>query len=130
MNWELLIPLLVTSTTTVVSWFFLHRKDKERDIANKQKELRVNYLIDAWRRLEFAVNRKELNTVESIERPIADIQLFGTLKQIELAQKVANEMATDKKGNLNDLLEELRQDLRKELKLEKAPIEIKYLRIR
>ena len=38
-------------------------------------------------------------------------------------------MAENKNGKLDELLNELRQDLRKELNLEKAPQQMKYLRI-
>jgi hypothetical protein len=129
MNLQLLVPLLITSLLTMIGWYVLHWFARKRDKEIKQKELRVNYLIEAWRKLEHAANRKGYDAIEYLEKPIADIQLFGTIKQIELAQKIAFDMVENQKGNLTDLLEDLRQDLRKELNLEKASIEIKFLRI-
>lgn len=128
MNWQLLLPLLVTSVVTVFGWFTLHLFARKRDIENKQKELRINYLIEAWRKLEYSVNRNNYDPSEILENPIADIQLLGTTKQIELAQNFVSELVKDKKANLAELLEELRQDLRTELKLEKTPRKIYHSR--
>lgn len=129
MNFSLLIPLLSTSLITITGWYVLHAFAKKREERSKQRELRINYLIEAWRRLEFAANRKEFDPIEYLEKPIADIQLFGSVEQIKMAQQVATDMAESKVGNLNELLENLRQDLRDELKLEKTSLELKYLRI-
>src|SRR6218665_822827 len=129
MNLELLFPLLITCMLKMVGWYVLHSVARKRDKENKQKELRINYLIEAWRRLEYASNRKGVDTIEYLEKPIADIQLFGTIKQIEIAQKFADSLVNNQEGNLIELLEELRQDLRKELNFEKASLKIKILRI-
>lgn len=128
MNWPLLIPLLTTAIITIVGWYIVHLLSTKRDRRNKQRELRINYLIEAWRKLEYASNRKEINATEYVEKPIADIQLFGTKKQIELSIKIANELAETKGSNLIELLTELRQDLRKELNLEKIETPIKVFR--
>src|SRR5687768_2426855 len=114
MNWQLLVPLLVTSFLTISGWYILHNFAKQRDMENKQKELRINYLIEAWRNLEHAANRNSFDPSETVEKSIADIQLFGTSKQIELAQKFTSDLVETKKGNIDELLEELRQDLRNE----------------
>ena len=127
-NLKLLIPLLITAVVTVIGWYIVHIFSSKRDKKNKQRELRVNYLIEAWRKLEYASNRKGIDAKEYVERPIADIQLFGTKKQIELTIKIANELAEKKGANLIELLTELRQDLRKELNLEQIEIPIKVFR--
>ncbi len=112
----------------MAGWYIVHLFATKRDRKNKQKELRINYLIEAWRKLEYASNRKDVNAVEYVEKPIADIQLFGTKKQIELAIKIANELAETRGTNLIELLTELRQDLRRELNLEKIDTPIKVFR--
>ena len=128
MNFQLLIPLLITAIVTIAGWYIVHLFATKRDRKNKQKELIINYLIEAWRKLEYASNRKDVNAVEYVEKPIADIQLFGTKKQIELAIKIANELAETRGTNLIELLTELRQDLRRELNLEKIDTPIKVFR--
>ncbi|RWW99550.1 hypothetical protein [Flavobacterium cerinum] len=129
MNLKLLFPLLITSVVTMLGWFILHWFAKRRDIANKQKELRINYLIEAWRKLEYAANRNEFDKIECLEKPIADIQLFGTKKQISLAIELATAIVENQDSNLTGLLEELRGNLRKELNLEKVSTPIKIFRV-
>jgi hypothetical protein len=128
MNLQLLFPLLITAVVTICGWYFVHLLAAKRDRRNKQRELRINYLIEAWRKLEYASNRKDVNAVEFVEKPVADIQLFGTKKQIELTIKIANELAETRGTNLIELLTELRKDLRRELNLEKIDIPIKVFR--
>ncbi|MBI3137593.1 MAG: hypothetical protein HYZ15_03305 [Sphingobacteriales bacterium] len=130
MNWQLFLPLLATSVVTMSGWYILHFLARKRDIENKKKELRINYLIEAWRRLERCVNRKNTDPTHDIENSIADIQLFGTPKQIELAGRVISNLVKDKNANLDELLEELRQDLRKELFLEKIETKIQIFRLK
>jgi hypothetical protein len=128
LNLELLLPLLATSLVTIIGWYILHQLSKKRDSKNKKQELRISYLIEAWKKLEYAANRKIFDKIEFIEKPIADIQLFGNKKQIELAQKIADEIATSGQCTLNELLIELRGDLREELNMEKVPNKIRHLR--
>lgn len=128
MNLQLLIPLLITAVVTICGWYIAHLLAAKRDRRNKQRELRTNYLIEAWRKLEYASNRKGVNAIEYVERPIADIQLFGTKKQIELTLKIATELAETRGTNLIELLTELRQDLRRELNLEKIDTPIRVFR--
>ncbi|WP_268846595.1 hypothetical protein [Flavobacterium aestivum] len=127
-NLKLLIPLLITALVTIFGWYIVHLFSAKRDRKNKQRELRVNYLIEAWRKLEYASNRKGVDAKEYVEKPIADIQLFGTKKQIELTIKIANELAEKNGTNLIELLTELRQDLRKELNLQQIEMPIKVFR--
>lgn len=129
MNYQLLIPLLITSLIKVGGWYALHWFTTKRDKRNKQKELRVNYLIEAWRKLEYAANRKDVDLVEYLEKLIGDIQLLGRKKQIEMIQRLAYELTKNQGGSIIEILNELRQDLRKELNLEKIATEIKIFRI-
>jgi hypothetical protein len=102
----------------------------KRDLANKRRELRVRYLIDAYRQLESAGNRSEPSSKWSeLESAIADIQLFGTPNQVEMAQRFADEFAESRTASLDELLFGLRDTLRAELQLEKVESQIKYLRI-
>lgn len=127
-NLELLIPLLITAVVTIIGWYIVHLFAARRDRKNKQRELRINYLIEAWRKLEYSANRKGVNAIEYVEKPIADIQLFGTKKQIDLTIKIAHELAEKQGTNLIELLTELRKDLRRELNLEQIDTPIKVFR--
>jgi len=120
---ELLTPLSMVGSAIIIilGWSFVHRKSAERDLANKRRELRVEYLIGAYRRLENASNRQ--GTKESfleVEKAIADIQLFGTSAQVELARTFASDFVENRSASLDSLLSELRKDLRRELDLEET----------
>jgi hypothetical protein len=67
--------------------------------------------------------------VPEFERSIADVQLFGSPKQVQLAREFAKNFARDGNASLDSLLNELRNALRKELNL--APVEpgITFLRM-
>lgn len=136
MNWQLLFPLLVTSIVTMVGWYIIHHLARKRDFDNKKKEIRINYLIEAWRKLEYVANRETADRaearekiIETIEQSIADIQLFGTSRQVDLVKTLLANLKEQHKVSLDDLLEELRQDLRKELRLEKIVGKIHFFRI-
>lgn len=128
MNADVLIPLLVTSLITVVSWSAIHFLSKQRDVLNKKKEIRIRYLIDAFRRLESASNKK-VAINKDLESVMADIQLFGSKKQIKLSQKFISEMAENQNSSTLELLESLRDDLREELMLDKVSDKFLFLRI-
>ena len=51
MNWQLLIPLLITTVVAVVGWLIAHALAAARDRANKRREMRVAVLIEAYRAL-------------------------------------------------------------------------------
>lgn len=105
---------------SITSWFVVHFFNQKRDNLNKKKDLRIKYLINAWQLLESASNRLDNSMSSNLEKAIADIQLFGTLKQIRLSRDFALEFATTKRAKCDTLLNELRDDLRQELKLEKV----------
>jgi hypothetical protein len=127
---DAVIAAVVTTVVIIVGWYVVHYLTGKRDQANKRRELRVQYLIEAYRRLEFAGNRPLTKEVApEFEKAIADIQLFGTPKQVELAQAFALGFAKNGMHSLDPLLNELRQELRRELNLESVQPSIKYLRI-
>lgn len=52
MNWGLLLPLLITTFTAVAGWLVVHWMAAKRDQTNKRRDLRIQYLIEAYRKLE------------------------------------------------------------------------------
>jgi hypothetical protein len=117
-----LLTLLIPTVVAIVSWFVGSWLSVRRDRANKRRDLRVQYLIEAYRRLVTASNRNPSQSqFEDLESAVDDIQLFGTPKQVAAAQEFARRMAEDREAPLDMLLADLRADLRKELKLD--PIE-------
>lgn len=130
MDINLLFTLLVTVVVAIAGWFLVHHLSSNRERAAKRRDVRIQYLIEAWRRLENAVDRKDNpKYAVDLEAAISDIQLFGSRAEVELAQEFAEVLAEDKSASVDELLEALRNDLRKELRLEIVPRGIKHLRI-
>lgn len=120
MNITTIIPILITASIAVIGWFIIHQLSISRDIKNKRVELKIKYLIEAYRKLENVSYRDNPNMHE-FETAMADIQLLGTKRQVELSKKIAIEFAQKKTVLLDDLLNDLRDDLRELLRLERLP---------
>jgi len=132
MNWNLLFPLLITTLIAIAGWLVGHWLAAKRDQTNKRRDLQIQFLIEAYRKLEGASNRDDISFELSakIESAIADIQLFGSARQVAMAKEFASNMAGEKKASADSLLKDLRQDLRQELMLENVSGDIKYLRVK
>ena len=121
-NPDLLVPLLVTTLVAIVGWFAAHRLAAARDRANKRRELRVSFLIDAYRRLEFASRREhDSETVKALESALADIQLMGSPEQVAMIPDYLSALNANPTTDPGPLLESLRKELRQELKLRALP---------
>jgi hypothetical protein len=130
MNWQLLGPLLITTAIAVAGWFVGHALSARRDRINKRREQRIGYLIEAYRRLETCANRGDQMEASKFESALADIQLFGTPRQVDLVQALIADFAAGGGATMDDLLRDLRRDLRAELRLQSVPDRILHLRIR
>ncbi len=125
------IPLALTAIIAVGGWFIGHQLSAERDRINKQREIRVGYLINAYRRLANASMRqpeKGSQYYRDMESAMADIQLFGKESQINQAKHFMEEFQKTGKGPLDELLNTLRDDLRKEMNLSKVKTNIQWFR--
>ncbi len=125
-----LIITIIGLIITIIGWGIVHLSAIKRDAINKRKEIRIKYLIDAWRLLDEASNRSHNDLNKNIEKAISDIQLFGSKTQIELAQKMAEDISSLGSGESLGLLIDLRKDLRKELDLETVPERFRFLRFK
>ena len=160
-NWQwlisilkLLIPLLITTGVGIYGWYRVDNLGAARDLKNKQREVKVQYLIEAYRCMAMDIaGRKSINKpiggetqeeinnrLKNIERALTDIQLFGSNSQIEALHKMCNDiigkMKTPGMSNISvetrDLLAGLRDELRDYLGLERvkdSEKEVFYLRV-
>jgi hypothetical protein len=128
MNWDLLTPLLVTTVVAIVGWFAAHRLSAIRDQTAERRKLRVQHLMDAYRRLE-PYGRVTPGNARDLEQAIADIQLLGSREQVLLAQNFAAAFAQNGTAPLDPLLISLRTELRSELNLPTVKGGLKYLRV-
>ena len=119
MEWSILIPLLVAA----VGWLLVHRLAAWRDRAAKRREVRITYLIQAYRRfMDFYRAMRgptPPNDFTEVESAITDIELFGSVSQIAKLRTFVQDLQKRDKVSLNDLAEDLRDDLRRELRLKR-----------
>jgi hypothetical protein len=94
-----------------------HFLSLNRERASKRRELVTKYMIEIWQTIESANRSKEANTLKRLERPFADIQLFGSDETVELAREAVNGIAEGQGADVTKLLNNLRDNLRKELGL-------------
>ena len=125
------VAAFIGAIAAIAVYYLSSRDLKRKDRESKKREIRLQFLIEAYRQLESNANRSPEETWESvkkIESAISDIQLFGTRRQVGLAQDVAAKFAAGGEVLFNELLDELRRDLRSELALEPLPEGRKVLR--
>jgi hypothetical protein len=125
-----MLTLLIPTAVAIVSWFVGSWLSVRRDRANKRRDLRLQFLIEAYRRLATATNRKETDAAyfSGLDSALVDVQLFGREDQIAAAQEFAKLLAERREAQLDKLLSILRNDLRRELKLESVDGPIVVLR--
>lgn len=140
MSWDIFLPSIITVLVALGGWIAVHGLTARRDRNNKRREFITQYLIEAYRRLERVAGREQDNRIHNavafvidVETSIADIQLFGTRKQVELVQKFAIEFnrsfRTPGGVSIEELLEDLRRELRNELNLQPVPDSLIHLRL-
>ncbi len=102
------ITTVLTSTfLALLGWLVGYVATIRRDRLSKRRDLRTQYLLDAYRRLEGAGNRREPSPEDekALESAVADIQLLGSPEQVHLARQFALEFAGTGRASLDPLLE-------------------------
>lgn len=129
MDWKLFTQLAVTVLVALAGGWLGHSLSARRDLANERRKLRVTYLLEAYRRLEDALHTNDPERSHpKWESAIADIQLLGSPKQVQLARTFALGMASSNSAPLDALINDLRQSLRVEMRLLPAGEPVVYLR--
>lgn len=120
-----------------IGWLVVHELSAKRDKSNKKREIRINYIISAYRSLADCSKRKPSSEYfRKMESAMADIQLFGDEQQIEMAKKFMNEYEENSKKTdkeffeipLDPLLNDLRNNLRREMDLSDAKGNVQWFR--
>lgn len=123
-NWTIMIP----SSLVILGWFIANGLTARRELLNKKREIRVGYMIEAYRRISSAANRWEESTSEArkrdVESAVQDIQLLGNAEQMAELKKVL-----DGGNDFTSTLEALRRELREELDLSPASGPLKIYRL-
>ncbi len=124
------LKIAVTVTLAVIGWIVAHFFTVRRDLASKRRELSTAHLIDAYRILTNEVSHRDLNHDRNmkLENILSDIQLFGSVEQVQLARQLAEDVAAGHVFELDPLINSLRDDLRSQLGLTRVKGNIKWLR--
>jgi predicted RNA-binding protein with RPS1 domain len=119
MNWQLLIPLTAATLLAIGGWLAGRYLNARRDSRDERKKFRMEYLIDAYRRLEDACCRGSLYNTKigkGMESALADIQLFGSAEQVGMANELSASISARRAdASAEPLLKSLRDELRREL---------------
>lgn len=127
-NWS----LLITSIVTITGWGIGSYLNSKRDRENKLLDIKLNYLIDAYRKL--ANSSQRTTNYEyfkfDMESAISDIQLFGSKEQIELLNNAIIDLNKYNAGlDVDPILNSLRNDLRKEINLDTINSSVNWIRV-
>ncbi len=114
-----ILKFIVPALVAVIGWFVAHQFNAYRDRLNKRTELRIQFLLDAYRRLEASANRDNQSEEQkkAFESAIADIQLLGTPEQVNATVKYLRQHAAHGSAQIDSVLKLLHKDLRKEIGL-------------
>lgn len=123
--WKIIITIILA----ILGWIVAHYFTSKRDVQNKRREIRVEFLIDVYQKLENAIQRPAKKVGHDLEYVIATIQLFGSNEQILLAKNIANDIANNGFADLEPLLKSLRTNLRDDLQPSKTDDGIQFLRM-
>lgn len=130
MDWKLLIPTTVATLAAVIGWVVAHKLNAARDVRNKQREIRLKYLSEAYDVfIEIGRNVDILGNYREVERAISYIHLYGNTKQVELCDKFVNDIALSGSANHTELVVEVRNFIRSELGLRVLSTKLNLLKV-
>lgn len=122
------VNIAISTVIAVGGWVIGHYFNSRRDAAANRKKMVTSYLVDAYEKLNAFACACAVHTegsqslAEGVNSAVADVQLFGTPKQIQLAKSIVKHFSGESRisgGNpLTDLLVDLRNTLRTELRLD------------
>lgn len=123
---RLALTLGVPALIAVVGWIVGHWLNSRRELRNRRREARLKGLEAAYKCLAMAAVREwtEEHKFE-FERFVAEIQLYGTPRQVALMTNLVEAFNRQEKSiSFDPLLEDLRNSLRSELRMEmvKGPV--------
>jgi hypothetical protein len=70
-----------------------------------RRNIRIEYLLSAFRRLEYASNRTMTPAHQAaVEEAVSDVQLLGSPEQVRMAIQFARQMAKEQSADTEPLL--------------------------
>jgi hypothetical protein len=121
--------ILISTIVIVLGWFIVNQLNSTRDRENKLRDIKIEYLINAYHNLANSSMRKPSSGYfRQMESAVADIQLFGTPSQISKVHQFLKEFSKDGKASMDPLLDDLRNELRDELNLPRIEENVQWFR--
>ncbi len=127
---EHIITTSITVGIAVIGWIVAHYFSSRRDKKLKRREIITTHLINAYRILANDIANRGFNDENNkqMENLLSDIQLFGSIEQVDLAQSLITKVTSGGEFDLVLLINALRKDLRKELGLTPVENDMRWLR--
>ncbi|KLE08579.1 hypothetical protein [Aliarcobacter butzleri] len=125
------LKIVLSVIIAVIGWIIAHYFTSKRDVSNKKREIRLNYLIEVYLILTNDLTERgniDSKKAEIIEKIISQVQLLGSKKQVELVKTLADSIGKGEIIEYDTLINSLRDDLRKELELEKIEGNVHWAR--
>jgi hypothetical protein len=120
--WTTLIASLVIAVVLLaIRIAVMQRVQQRRQRENRQETERLKSLIAAYRSLAGSFSPATGEHSAQIEEALADVILFGSLAQVELAAKCVVQLKRGEAVDWMPLIDALRADLRTQLGLEPIP---------
>lgn len=117
----LIASLFVAVILLGIRVFVMQRVQQKRQRENRQETERLRSLVAAYRSLAGSFSPAVHTDRAQLEEALADIVLFGSIRQVELAAQCATALVRAEPADCQVLVEELRSDLRTQLGLEAIP---------
>lgn len=117
----LLASLAVAIVLLVIRVLVMQRVQQRRQRENRQETERLKSLVAAYRALAGSFSPATVEHTTQMEETLAEIVLFGSLPQVELAAGCATALKRGESPDFQPLVEALRSDLRRQLGLEPIP---------
>nr|WP_217283606.1 preprotein translocase subunit YajC [Aquabacterium terrae] len=118
---SIIASLVVAVVLLAVRIFVLQRIQQRRQRENRQETERLKSLVAAYRSLGGSFTPAAEQHRLQMEEALADVVLFGSIRQVELAAGCAQSLTRGETVAYQPLIEALRSDLRIQLGLEPIP---------
>lgn len=117
----LLTSLVVAIVLLTIRVVVMQRVQQRRQRENRQETERLKSLVAAYRALAGSFTPATAEHTPQIEETLAELVLFGSLPQVELAAACLAALQRGESPDCQPLVEDLRTELRRQLGLEPIP---------
>lgn len=124
------LKILITIILALIGWIVGYYFTTRKDINQKRRDISIDHLINAYRILTNDISHRKGTKENNIklENILSDIQLFGSVEQVELARNLAETVASGGEFKLDPLINSLRNDLRRMIGLKEIKGNVTWLR--